>query len=101
MDRLVAWYRVSAASEPVISLLVANLIPLVGVVAWGWDLWTLLALYWAENGVIGAYNVLKILLARGQSSGPMAAAGVSRVATAAFFSVHYGIFWFVHGMFVL
>ncbi len=101
MERLVAWYRITSAYEPVVSLVIANLVPLVGVIAWGWDLWTLLALYWAENGVIGAYNVLKILLARGESGGPLALAGVSRVATAAFFSVHYGIFWLVHGIFVL
>lgn len=116
MDRLVAWYRVSSAAEPVASLLVANLVPLAGVLFWGWDLWTILALYWAENGVVGAWNVAKILLARGPAAvapgGPAAVApggpasglpssALGNVAMAVFFTIHYGMFWFVHGLFVL
>ena len=114
MDRLVDLYRVSSSAWAVVSLVLANLVPLVGVLFFGWDLWTIIALYWAENGIIGLYNVAKILKAEGTSpvmarlgraplsGAQQAAVGVaSRVATAAFFVVHYGLFWFVHGMFVL
>ena len=34
-----------------------NLVPLVGVLFLGWNVYTLLVLYWAENGIVGALNV--------------------------------------------
>ncbi len=94
-------------------LLVAfNLVPLVGVLFWGWSVATILVLYWAENGIIGALNVPKMLLARGPllpgqgfarvSGGPAvaAAAAGARIGSVIFFLIHYGMFWFVHGIFV-
>jgi hypothetical protein len=115
MERLVALYRVSSSVWAVASLVIANLVPLVGVLFFGWDLWTIIALYWAENGIIGLYTVAKILKAEGpgpldqpgMASGRLPAArvrmpgGVDRIGTALFFLVHYGFFWFVHGIFVL
>ena len=38
---------------------VANLLPLVGVVALGWDATTLVTLYWFELGVVAAFAVLR------------------------------------------
>ncbi len=109
MDRLFNFYRTTSAVEPIVSLLIANLIPLVGVVLWGWDLWTILALYWAENGIIGIFNVAKILRAEGDPALPVGGAsgsvrpliGCGRFAMAGFFVVHYGLFWLGHGVFVL
>ena len=37
---------------PALLLLAANLIPLVGVLVWGWDAFVLLMLYWLETAVI-------------------------------------------------
>jgi hypothetical protein len=99
-------------------LLAVNAIPLVGVVLLGWDLATLVAVYWAENGVVGVYAVARILTAgtvirwidrdvapeppppptRGGVSGALPRLPV--VAIAAIFCVHYGLFWVVHGIFV-
>lgn len=117
MDRLLGLYRTTSAIEPVVSLVVANLIPLAGVVLWGWDLWTILALYWVENGIIGLFNLAKILMAEGSLDLPAGVqlpgastadrAGISpllpigRVGLAIFFLIHYGIFWVGHGVFVL
>lgn len=110
--RVIGLYRATAESRTAIALLVANAIPLVGVLFLGWSLWTILVVYWLENGIVGAWNIPRILLAEGGilATGPSAAAvnalfgrsaGVfGRVATAAFFSIHYGIFWVVHGVFV-
>ena len=92
-------------------LLVAfNLVPLVGVLFWGWNVATILVLYWAENGIIGALNVPKMLLARGAllpgqgfarvSAMPAVAAAGARIGSVIFFLIHYGMFWFVHGIFV-
>ena len=105
--------RLAQASSPTtsIALLVGvNLIPLAGVLFWGWNIATLLVLYWIENGIVGVLNVPKMLLARGDSApaAPIPSANrlagdgpAARVGLVLFFLAHYGIFWLVHGVFVL
>jgi len=104
----VAWYRVSSSVGAVVALIVANAIPLISALFLGWNVWMILIVYWLENGIVGVFNVLKMLKAEGptdasttwQMNGkPMNV--VSRSATAGFFLIHYGIFWVVHGVFVL
>jgi|AntRauMinimDraft_4_1070384.scaffolds.fasta_scaffold02736_2 hypothetical protein len=46
-----------------IVLIGANLVPLVGVVAWGWDLWALLVIYWMEAFSTVLLGVVKALFA--------------------------------------
>jgi hypothetical protein len=106
VNRLVELFRVSSSMTAVIVLVLFNLLPLAGVTWWGWNVYTLLVLYWLENGIIGALNVPRILLAEG----PLVAtpgvvsvrglAGSSRPLLVPFFVMHYGIFWAVHGVFV-
>ena len=170
LGRAVDVYRRTATSRSAILLILANLIPLVGVVLFGWSLWTILVLYWVENGIVGFWNVPKLLLAQGSvlptvvppmpESAAWAASGGDpvkasnlraaweqarqaqqraldaaaaarssptpgsssssttsvfsgvrvfgqpvggsggRVGLAIFFLMHYGIFWFVHGVFI-
>ena len=38
----------------VVALIVANLIPLIGVLFFGWSVWNILIVYWLENGIVGA-----------------------------------------------
>ena len=123
MNAYLTLRRASHASPVAIAVLVAvNVIPLVGVLFLGWDLITLLAVYWAENGVVGLYAVARILTAgraiplfdgrraRALAGPPQPppppgataaiSPGLALAAMVAFFCVHYGIFWFVHGIFV-
>lgn len=110
IDRVTAAYRVNSSALAVALLVITNLIPLAGVLWLGWDLMLILALYWAENGIVGVINVLKILMAEGTGTAdaPLSrltingrpAANMSRVGTAGFFTIHYGLFWVVHGLFV-
>jgi Family of unknown function (DUF6498) len=154
-------YRRTATSRSAIVLLLANLIPLVGVVLFGWSLITILVLYWIENGIVGLWNIPKIVMAQGSllptlpdlppaaalaaTRSPEAAAAlqeqwrkaqaaqvalaqpppgaevrittasgtrllepkgaarlsaIPRTGLAIFFAFHYGMFWFVHGIFV-
>ncbi len=69
-----------------------------GVLALDWSPFIVMALFWFENVVLGAFNVVKMLVvgARLGAPGLLGAIGV-----AAFFTVHYGLFTLVHGMFVL
>jgi len=82
-------------SPTVIALVLANLIPLGGVLFFGWQVFPIMFLFWLENVVVGAFNVVKMLLARGAGSH----AGV-KLFLVPFFTVHYGIFTLVHGAFV-
>ena len=109
MERIVAWYRLGSSIWAVVALVVANLIPLIGVLFFGWSVWNILVIYWLENGIVGLINVLKMAVATGDEVTPGVTFMVNgRPATSAtkmglipFFIVHYGIFWFVHGIFVL
>jgi hypothetical protein len=65
-------------------------VPILGVLFWGWPLGTLLALYWAETAVIGVFNVFKMLLIN-----PLGGLFLS-----AFFCFHFGMFMFVHAVFL-
>lgn len=90
MERLLSWYRVSSSGIAVVGLILANLVPLAGVLLFGWNLWTILAIYWVENGIVGFYNVLKMA----------AVEGIGKLGVIPFFLFHYGMFWLVHGVFV-
>lgn len=90
MERLLAWYRVNSSAVAVVALIAANLVPLVGVLFLGWNVWTILTIYWLENGIVGFYNVLKMA----------AVPGIGKLGIIPFFILHYGMFWLVHGVFV-
>lgn len=76
------------------ALIAANLVPLGGVLFFQWDAVFVLALFWIENLIIGAFNLLKIL------STTAVTRDWSGLFTAAFFVFHYGAFCSVHGMFL-
>jgi hypothetical protein len=40
--------------------IIGNLIPLIGVLVLGWDLPSIVVMYWIETGVVGLVNVLRI-----------------------------------------
>jgi hypothetical protein len=65
VGRALDLYRRTATSRSAIALVVANAIPLIGVLFFGWSLLTILVLFWVENGIVGLWNVPRILLARG------------------------------------
>jgi hypothetical protein len=78
-------------------LVAANLVPLVGVMAFHWTVFSILLLYWCENVVVGVFNVLRMLVAAPQSL----AANAGKAFLVPFFVFHYGMFTMVHGVFVL
>lgn len=66
-----------------------------GVVVFGWPTFTVMALYWLENVIIGGFTLLRIFAAGARTE----RYGES-LFTGAFFTVHYGLFCLVHGIFV-
>ena len=89
----------------VLFLIAVNTIPLFGVIFFGWSLFSIMFLYWIENGIIGFFNVFKIALARapGRSGFTINGRPISpsnKELRIVFFILHYGVFWTVHGVFV-
>lgn len=89
--------RAVAAFDLALALATAAVIAW-GVLVLGWSPFVVMLLFWFENVVIGVFNVAKML-----STGlRLGAAGLlGAAALSAFFTVHYGIFTAVHGMFVV
>lgn len=79
-------------------ILLQNMIPVAGVLFFGWKAFLLLLFFWLENVVIGVVNVLKIGVAGFTKDRQTSLITLFLVP---FFCVHYGIFCFVHGMFLL
>jgi hypothetical protein len=75
------------------ALIAANLVPLAGVLLFGWDAGAIVLLYWAENLVVGFYTVLKIVLA----PVPKPSYHLGKLFLIAFFYLHFGLFCGVHG----
>ena len=71
-------------------LVLVNLLPLVGVLVFDWDVAALMLLYWSENLVLGFYTLVKMLVIS-----PLGGLG-----TGSFFVIHYGGFCAVHGLFI-
>lgn len=85
------WFRPS-----MIALVVANLIPLAGVLFLRWEVFPIVLLFWMENVIVGVFNALKMLLAGAGDAGAWGA----KVMMIPFFCFHYGMFCLVHGVFV-
>ena len=109
-------------------LIAVNLGLVIGVIAWDWQVFDIVFLYWVENLVIGAINVLKMIAASpGDDSLASLVDGVNtdsnseqirrlragiaksgignfgnvfKLFLIPFFIIHYGIFCFGHGSFI-
>jgi Family of unknown function (DUF6498) len=109
-------------------LIAANVLPLVGVLFWGWSTFAIVMIYWCENVVIGVINILKMIccmpdpveMEREMSvhgGDPQVQKAVrafksfdkpvglinqaSKLFLIPFFIFHYGMFCMVHGVFVV
>ena len=91
----------------VLALILANLVPLLGVLALDWNAAAIVVFYWAENLIVGFFNILRMKRAQGSlGSSRMTLNGrpvieASRTALILFFALHYGFFTLGHGVFVL
>lgn len=77
-------------------LIGANLIPLFGVLFGDWNFFSVILIFWAENAVLGFFNIFRILKAeKGEKF-----SGAGKIGLAIFFLIHFGFFTLVHGVFV-
>lgn len=110
-------------------LICVNLGLIAGVIVWDWQVFDIVFLYWVENLVIGGINVLKMAVANpddeslttlaestkpgtGPDSDKKTRSSISKAALAraggvfkttfiVFFIIHYGMFCYGHGVFVI
>ena len=74
-----------------LSLVLVNLAPLIGVIWFDWDVAALVVLYWSENLILGFYTICKMLLV----------SPIGGLFSSAFFLIHFGGFCAVHGLFIM
>ncbi len=107
-------------TAPLTALVLVNLIPLFGVLFFGWSLFSVVTLYWVENLVIGLFNIPKMIICSPDPEA-LAAATSNQAGNSAnlppemntstahhalkffmvpFFVVHYGGFCAGHGFFI-
>jgi hypothetical protein len=82
----------------IIASLVANLIPLYGVLYWQWDAFQLLMLYWSETVVIAFWTIVGITRLPASQLGNITVNGRVRPAT---HKALCGYFTLVAGIFIL
>jgi hypothetical protein len=85
-------------------LIAANLLPLAGVLFWGWDAFVILVLYWFETAIIGFWTLVRVATASREALGGITMTGSTRppspIGLALFFVAHAGIFMGVHFVFL-
>lgn len=83
------WWRQPSA----LVLVLANLVPIGGVLFAGWEVFPIMLLFWLENLVVGVITALKMIACGRGNIG-------EKIFTLPFFAFHYGMFCSVHGAFV-
>ncbi|MGA2853769.1 MAG: DUF6498-containing protein [Verrucomicrobiota bacterium] len=78
------FFKANWRQPSVIALVLANLVPLFGVLIFHWSIFPLMFLFWFENLIIGLFNELRMIVAVPFVNGVLP--GIP------FFCVHYGIF---------
>jgi hypothetical protein len=79
------------------ALIGANLLPLIGIFLFHWDVRYIVLLYWIENLVAAFYNILKMAFLKIDR----AAEKAGKLFLIPFFCIHYGGFCAVHGFFLI
>ncbi len=98
-------------------LVASNLVPLWFVLFRGCDVYYVLVLFWVENVLVGVFNVVRMAWCTNEvadpdpsvreqldgfeAGGASAGGKVRRAALIPFFILHYGMFTFIHGIFVV
>ncbi|MFA6524922.1 MAG: DUF6498-containing protein [Patescibacteria group bacterium] len=87
-------------------LLSVNFIPIIGVMFFDWNLFSIMFLYWLENLVIGIYSLLKIkktyyYLISKQKNLSVASRVLATWGQVMSFVFNYGLYTIVHGVFVI
>jgi hypothetical protein len=89
------------------SLIISNLVPLYGAYFLGWNVFSILLIYWCESAIIGYFTLLKLgkvellpgsngAFGNNKSSAERLFKSIFKNAFAVFFMMHYTTFMSVH-----
>lgn len=92
----------------ILTVAIYTLLPVAGLLFFGWDWREVIILYWLENVALGVAMVIRMLRTLGDpGTTTMVVNGrtldpgpVAVIVMTLFFCVHYGLFTLVHGVFV-
>lgn len=79
-----------------LAVALVNIWPLLGVLMGDWTPFEVVFIYWFENLIIGLFVIARMIY---KPQGGLAFA-IGGAALSLFFMLHYGVFCWVHGMFV-
>lgn len=82
---------------PLLAVIAGNITPVFGVLFYDWSLFDIFYLYWAENILIGGFTAIRMLMSAASWGIAML---IGTLFSIAFFTVHYGMFCFGHGMII-
>ena len=94
MDETLASRPTGLSIFSLLAIIVTGLIPIWGVLHYGWDAVQIVILFWIETLIVGVFTWLRVREAERNPGDP----GPFKVSS--FFVVHYGLFWLVHGVLV-
>ena len=103
-----------------VALIAANIIPVIGVLLYDWDVLSILLLYWTESVIIGVLNVARMVASDSgdvlqgvlaladrpipdeiRDNMPKVGGSILKYIIIPFFVVHYGMFCYGHLMAVV
>jgi hypothetical protein len=95
-------------TQKLVNAIAYTLLSIIGLLFFHWSWQEVLLLYWLENVTAGIVNVIKMRRTKNMGNDTGAIINghevtdpkVVKNGLAGFFMIHYGIFTFVHGMFV-
>jgi hypothetical protein len=84
-------------------MIITNLVPIYGVLFLGWQVNDIILIYWFETGIVGLFNIPKILrstvnMSVGHTIDKKINIYFGGFGAILFFLAHYGGFWFVHSI---
>lgn len=104
----------SLQKPSVLILIIVNIIPLIGVLFFGWNVFAILLLYWFESAIIGFFNIIKMSIVVRRTlmddvninfgTGVQELGKLNKIMSVIsipFFILHFGIFMIVHLIFIL
>lgn len=99
--------KIILVNPSTISLLVSNLLVIILAIVQGWEVATVLWVYWMQSIIIGFFQFLRILSLKKFStenfkinSQSVSPTNNTKLFTAFFFLFHYGFFHFIYAIFL-
>jgi len=86
--------------SPLLSIILLNIIPIIGVLLLGWNVYQLITIFLLESVLVGVFNLVKMALAKKPSLDTGIIKAFSKIGLMLFFCFHYFFFLLILSVFV-